>query len=190
MTTLAVDTPRTFELGDMNDIGAIASDIIYEGAAVGDDGNGYARPLVAGDKFLGFCLEQCDNSTGSAGDKKVHVRVRGRARLSVGSLAITDVGKAVYASDDNAFTLTASTNSYVGVVVRYISSGVGIVSFDATRGGLGSIGAALTDSTGGTANDTLAAVGATNSGDVSGVINSNFADIAAKLNAIIKMLND
>lgn len=39
----------------------------------------------------------------------------------------------------------------------------------------------LTDSTGGTANTTLAAVGATNSGDVSGTINNNFADLAAQL---------
>ncbi|WP_431861385.1 hypothetical protein [Azospirillum sp.] len=46
----------------------------------------------------------------------------------------------------------------------------------------------LTDSTGGTANDTLAAVGATNGGDVSGVINSNFADLGAKVNAILAAL--
>lgn len=36
---------------------------------------------------------------------------------------------------------------------------------------------ALTDSTGGTVGTTLAAVGATNSGDVSGTINANFASI-------------
>jgi|GEM_PF-1260570 len=39
----------------------------------------------------------------------------------------------------------------------------------------------LTDSTGGTANTTLQAVGATNSGDVSAAINNNFADLAAQL---------
>lgn len=48
----------------------------------------------------------------------------------------------------------------------------------------------LTDSTGGTANDTLAAVGATNSGDVSGVINSNFADLGAKVNAILTAMRN
>lgn len=46
-------------------------------------------------------------------------------------------------------------------------------------------GAALTDSTGGTAADaTLAAIGATNSGDVSGDINNNFAKIAELVNEL------
>lgn len=44
---------------------------------------------------------------------------------------------------------------------------------------------ALTDSTGGsTANATLAAVGATNSGDVSATINANFAKTAVLLNKL------
>lgn len=46
----------------------------------------------------------------------------------------------------------------------------------------------LTDSTGGTANDTLAAVGVTNTGDRSSDINNNFADLAAKVNAILVAL--
>lgn len=46
----------------------------------------------------------------------------------------------------------------------------------------------LTDSTGGTANDTVLAVGATNSSDQSGVINNNFADLIAKVNQIVRIL--
>ena len=46
----------------------------------------------------------------------------------------------------------------------------------------------LTDSTGGTANNTLQAVGATNSGDVSAAINNNFADLSAKVNELIAAL--
>lgn len=48
----------------------------------------------------------------------------------------------------------------------------------------GAAQAALTDSTGGTAGVTLAAVGATNSGDVSGAINNNFASLANLVGAI------
>ena len=44
--------------------------------------------------------------------------------------------------------------------------------------------AALTDSTGGATDGTLAAVGATNGSDVSAAINNNFADIALLVNAI------
>ncbi|WP_042700705.1 hypothetical protein [Azospirillum sp. B506] len=44
---------------------------------------------------------------------------------------------------------------------------------------------ALTDSTGGSANNTLQAVGATNGSDQSAAINNNFADISAKVNELI-----
>lgn len=132
MTTLAADTPRDFQLADLEEYPVIASDIIYEGAAVGENGSGYARPLQAGDRFLGFALEHVDNSAGSAGDKRVRVRARGRAVLAVGSLAITDNDRvAVYASDDNTFTKTATSNSLIGFVSRFVSTGVGVVEFDA-----------------------------------------------------------
>lgn len=42
----------------------------------------------------------------------------------------------------------------------------------------------LTDSSGGSTDGTIEAVGATNSGDVSGAINNNFAEVAAKIAAI------
>ena len=48
--------------------------------------------------------------------------------------------------------------------------------------------AALTDSSGGTPGATIAAVGATNTGDVSSAINSNFASLTTKVNAIAAAL--
>lgn len=134
MTTLADDKIRKFDTQDeLNDYPVIATDIIYEGSAVGDNASGYARPLVAGDPFRGFADERADNSTGSAGDINVRVRVKGRVELPISGLAITDVGKPVYASDDNAFTLTAGANTRIGKVVRYVSSGVGIVEFNTVQ---------------------------------------------------------
>lgn len=134
MTTLAVDTPRDYQLGEIEEYPVIATDIIYEGAAVGENASGYARPLVAGDVFLGFAIEVADNSAGAAGAINVKVRTKGRIKLPVASLAITDNDRvAVYASDDNAFTKTSSSNSKIGWCSRFISSGVGIVEFEATR---------------------------------------------------------
>lgn len=182
MTTLATDAIRSFEIPDRNDLPVIAADIIYEGAAVGDNGSGYARPLVAGDPFRGFALEKADNAAGAAGDINVHLITRGRVQLAVGSVAITDVGKPVYASDDNAFTLTSSTNSYVGRVVRFISTGVCIVEFDAARGGLSTL-AVLTDSSTGTSGgDTIGAVSST------ATAANGIATLGEKVNAIIKFL--
>lgn len=183
MTTLAADSPRVYELGEHNDLPVIASDIIYEGAAVGDNGSGYARPLVAADPFRGFATAKVDNASGSAGDKYVRVRQKGQIQLAISSLAITDVGKAVYASDDDTFTLTASTNSFVGRVKRWVSTGVGIVEFDASKGVLGQV-VALTDSSGGTASDTIAAIGGTYSQTE---VRNAVASLAAKINAIAGM---
>jgi hypothetical protein len=183
MTTLAADKARVYELGDVNSLPVIASDIIYEGAAVGDNGSGYARPLAAGDPFRGFCIENVDNSTGSAGDKRVKVKKQGEIVLPITSLAITDVGKPVYASDDDTFTLTASTNTHIGRVVRWIATGSGVIAFDAVRAGAGLI-TPLTDNSGGTASNTLAAIEGTYT---EATIENTVASLAAKVNALIAM---
>src|SRR5688572_1318353 len=129
MATLAANKPRTWELGELNDLPVIATDIIYEGAAVGDNGSGYMRPLVSGDPFRGFALKKADNAAGAAGDIKVHLQTEGRAPLPVaGASALTDVGKAVYATDDDTFTLTAG-GSRIGYVKRWVESTTCIVQF-------------------------------------------------------------
>ena len=181
MTTLATDTPRSYEQGDVNELPVIATDIIYEGAAVGDNASGYARPLVAGDPFRGFAEQKADNFAGAAGDVSVRVRESGKVQLAISGLAITDVGKDVYASDDNTFTLTQGSNTRIGYVHRYVSSGVGVVAFDVACGAE----AEITDSTGGTADGTLADVGASFN---QATLNNNFADLAAKVNYLIRKM--
>ena len=182
MTILATDTPRDYELGDINEYGVMANNIIYEGAAVGENGAGYARPLQAGDTFLVFAEQTIDNSTGSAGEQRVRVKTYGKVKLAVSGIAITDIGKPVFASDDNTFTLTQSNNSYIGRVCRVESSGTCIVAFDANRGGLAAL-AELTDSSGGAASTTIATIGGTYSQtEVANAI----ASLAAKVNALIR----
>jgi hypothetical protein len=134
MATLAVDTPRDYGLGDIVEYPVIASDIIYEGAAVGENASGYSRPLVAGDVFQGFCMRQADNSSGAAGDINVLCRSRGYIVLALTAIAITanDLPP-VYASDDGTFTLTVGSNSPIGNVARWISTGYALVYFDVAR---------------------------------------------------------
>ncbi len=122
MTTLATAKPRDYLLGDLQDLPMIAADIIYEGAAVGENGSGYFRPLVAADPFAGFAERTVDNSAGAAGAVNVRVKPRGRVILPVvGVTAVTDEGATVYASDDDTFTLTSTGNSAIGKITRYIS---------------------------------------------------------------------
>lgn len=129
MTTLADDKSRSYELGPEGDYPVVAADVIYEGAAVGESA-GYARPLVGGDRFLGFALAKADNAAGAAGAIYVHVRRAGRVQLAISGLVITDLGLPVYASDDDTYSLSPVGGSYIGRVARYVASGVGVVAFD------------------------------------------------------------
>lgn len=132
MTTLAADQPRDYQLGDQEHYPVIAADTIYEGAAVGENGSGYSRPLQAGDPFQGFAVETADNAAGSAGDINVQVKTRGRVVLPISALAITANDRPpVYASDDDTFTLTRGSNSFIGVVSHWVSTGYAVVEFDA-----------------------------------------------------------
>lgn len=136
MSTLSADKPRVFETGHddaLNGLPAIASDIIYDGAAVGESSStGTYRPLQGGDTFAGFAIAQCDNSNGSASDRNISVRQRGVVKLSVTGVSSTaNVGDAVYASDDDTFTTTASGGTQIGKVFRWISGTTCLVYFEA-----------------------------------------------------------
>ncbi len=124
MATLAADKPRQYgavHVEDFTDLPVIASDILYEGSAVGLS-SGNARPLVAADKFVGFVFRNVDNSAGAAGAKNVRVRRKGTVVVPItGVTGVGDHTKQVYASDDDTFTLTSAGNSKIGHIVRFIS---------------------------------------------------------------------
>jgi len=134
MTTLATNNPRILVGGDVNELPVIATDIIYEGAAVGVVlASGHARPLTAVDKFAGFALEKSDNSAGAAAAINCRFYRKGCVKLSVAGAVITDIGQPVYATDDNAFQFTPTSAVFVGFVRRFVSSGVVEVDFDAVN---------------------------------------------------------
>jgi hypothetical protein len=130
MTALATDSNRIYELGDINQVPVKGSSIIYQGAAVGGHSSGYARSIANGDKFLGFADEHIDNSGGGDGLKTVRVRKRGSILLDISGVALGDIGKSVYATDDNTFTLSDTNTVYIGQISRIDSSGVALVEFD------------------------------------------------------------
>ena len=131
MATLAANTTRDYQMGDKEEYPVVASDIIYQGAAVGENDSGYARPLRAGDVFLGFAEARADNSAGAAGAVHVNVRKRGNIVLPIAGLAVSANDRtAIYASDDDTFTRTKARNSLIGYVSRWVSTGVAVVEFD------------------------------------------------------------
>ena len=93
-----------------------ASTTIYKGAFVGL-ASGYARGLVAGDTFVGLAYEGKNNASGAAGAKQVRCYTLGDFEHTLTGAAVTDIGAAVYASDDGTLTLTSTDNSFVGYMV-------------------------------------------------------------------------
>lgn len=133
MSTLAANKMRTFELGEINEHPVVATDILHEGSAIGLDSSGNARPLNAGDEFAGFNTKKVDNANGAAGDKRARVKAKGLIVLPVVGADATKVGEAVYASDDDTFTLTKTTDAVrIGRVYRHISGTQVVVEFRAT----------------------------------------------------------
>lgn len=179
---LTNNQPRTYELGLRNAFPIAAASILWEGSAVGiNPATGYARQLVAGDIFGGFSEAKFDNSLGNSGDLNVRTYQEGRIQLAVSGVTITSIGAAVYASDDNTFTLTQGSNTYVGRVYRYVSPGVAIVAFESSVGGY------FTPLTPGPGTPAAAIV------DVGGAftqatLNNNFASLATMINNIVRML--
>ena len=137
MSQLSADTVQAFEIGSDTTTLPVKDNVtIYRGSAVGLSA-GYARQLVAGDLFGGFAEQKVDNTvTGHAdGFKNVPVRRRGFVQLTLATVAVTNIGADVYASDGNTYTLdpAGGANSFIGKVHRYISSTSAIVAFDLTN---------------------------------------------------------
>lgn len=125
---LTENTPVVLDVSQSRgSVPAAANVTVYEGSLIGDVA-GYGRPLVAGDRFRGHAIEKIVNGA-TAGEKNITV-LSGRYRLEVALAgAVTDVGRRVYASDDGTLTLTATGNSHVGHVIRYVDAATMIVEF-------------------------------------------------------------
>lgn len=131
MAKLTNDTLRTYETQDDTNALPVASKAkIFGGALVGLTEAGYARPLQAGDKAVGFATDGVDNCDDVDGAIHVTLKTRGKVCLYISGITVADIGKNVYASDDDTFTLTATDNSFVGKLVRIEEPDNGIVAFD------------------------------------------------------------
>src|SRR3972149_6424505 len=135
MTTLAANKPRGYEGGrdvlQESALPLIASDIIYEGAAAGAAAApGPGRPPAGGARSAGFANAKADNSAGAAAAVNVDVRTKGKVQVPITGAVITDRGQPVYATDDDTFVFNPVGGSFVGLVHRFVSSGVVIVEFD------------------------------------------------------------
>lgn len=106
---------------------------IYQGALVCVNGSGYAVPAAntANYRFVGVAIHGVDNSSGANGDLSVSVRTAGEITIVSSGLTQADVGKPVYASDDQTVALATTNAIYVGTISSYTSATAARIRFDA-----------------------------------------------------------
>ncbi len=123
MTALTADAQRSMAASQgKRAYPARAAETIYKGAFVGVDPAGYAKSFEPGDLLVGISDGYIDNSAGAAGAENVHVHTQGDLMFTLSGAALTDVGKLVYATDDNTISLTGHPDGYVGKIVHYMAA--------------------------------------------------------------------
>ena len=105
---------------------------IYKGALIGiQPGTGFARNLVAGDRFAGIAYEEIDNRDGSAGGEQfIRAYTQGDFVLPVIDALQECCGDPVYATDNESLCLYregAPINSYAGILIARTGANQGIV---------------------------------------------------------------
>jgi len=129
MTALS-DNRATDSRNEGNKIGypVAASTTIYAGSIVMIDEAGYARPAASRAGLcgaVGVAVAKVDNSSGSAGDLDVQVQ-SGEFKFAGTTLSQADVGKVVYAEDDQTIDNTRGVNeATAGILTEYVSASVG-----------------------------------------------------------------
>lgn len=114
---------RTYPVG--------AAEHVYRDALVGIDPAGYLKAFVPGDLFVGIAYAEADNSSGSAGDLNCKVWVVTDFEFTLTGVALTDAGKPVYATADDAIALTGHPDAFVGRVVHYLAANTALVRLKA-----------------------------------------------------------
>lgn len=100
----------------------------YKGSFIGlDASTGYSRALVAGDQFQGIAYEEMDNTSGASGALSVRAYTDRDFQHALANAVITDVGKMVYALDDNTLTFSSAGTSLVGTMIGFVSAGIIVV---------------------------------------------------------------
>jgi len=125
------NVPLELEIGDRNECPVAAGEDLYRGSMVFADAAGRATTTL-GAIFLGHAAAEANNVNGGAGAINVLLHTgRYRAQVTLTGVALTDVGKWVWASDNNTLALTSNggANALVGKVARYVDTNLAVVEF-------------------------------------------------------------
>jgi hypothetical protein len=131
----AVDRPHYVDQ-KIREHPVVANAVIYRGALLSIRSTGYVGPLVAGEQFAGIAYASVDATGAASGAKKVKAYTQGDFEVPLASAAVTDLGDAIYGTADDATSKTATSNTFLGVIVGYVSSTVVIVRINSAFGAI------------------------------------------------------
>lgn len=106
---------------------------VYRGSALQLLPTGFVEALAAGSNrtFAGFSKDDAKGGS-TAGAEIVQAIVSGVVTLNVTGSTVTSVNKPVFATQDDAFTMSSGSSAVrIGVVSEYIQDGRVKVRFDA-----------------------------------------------------------
>lgn len=102
-----------------------ASVVIFKGAIVMSNATGFLAPAAAllDAKMAGMAYEKADNANGADADIDCKLLREGCFELSGAGFTQADIGKEVYASDDQTVSTTQGTNEIaVGKIAQIVSA--------------------------------------------------------------------
>ena len=93
---------------------------IWRGGMVGVDSSRNLVPInTAAAAFVGMAERDYDNSANASASTDKVSALKGAFVLTVPGATAANINAAVYASDDNTFTLTAGSNLQIGTIVGF-----------------------------------------------------------------------
>lgn len=111
--------------GNRNTIPALTGKTFYMGTLVFVTAAGYATDVIAAgvNVFGGIVADRnYDNSAGASGAIQVEVYTRGRATLTGSGFTQAHQEAKCYATDNYTVTVTATNNTFIGIIKRVNSS--------------------------------------------------------------------
>ncbi len=133
--TTDMQTKQLLDDGYILDVPVGDAVTIYKNTFVGLDATGYLESYVAyaqaatptGNRFWGIALENVDNSAGANAAKSCRVQVAGVLQYPFASVAVGDVGKPVYVTDNATLSLQANNNAFLGTILSVPATGTAVV---------------------------------------------------------------
>ena len=108
--------------GDLLTYKCGASVVIYKGGFVGLSPDGYAKPFVPCDRFVGIAYESVTASA-TAGASSVRVYYEGTFNATL-TATLVDIGKPCFATTDGDLAVSGHPDAFVGRIIGYVSSTV------------------------------------------------------------------